>query len=254
MKAEYRSKMMNKELIEPLTPDMPELMSVQPERRYHRFRMCKARLMSEDHMNEVAAEAKRRKEDEARIADEKEQAEGQILQCTVEAVARLHDASTRPQDSDPEDEAEDDDDEDETGTVAEGMSPKNYLDVDPMASDPLTLPHLTEALKKLEDFDVDSAIAAAQKSNDETNALAASLSTAIAAATPPKSRDRTLPVPGMKTKKAKKNVVKLTPTALSAIDEVASVSSSFQSLEDEVAQDDDEPGEAKVDAPNQEGS
>eukprot|EP00971_Amphidinium_carterae_P092962 1840444-Amphidinium_carterae.2 len=118
MKAEYRSMMMNKELIEPLTPDMPELMSVQPERRYHRFRMCKAHLISEDRFNEVTTNAKRQKEEEASIRAMKEQAEGKILQCTVEAVARLPDTTVRPQEEeDNEDEEEDDDDE--TGTVAE---------------------------------------------------------------------------------------------------------------------------------------
>eukprot|EP00971_Amphidinium_carterae_P225939 4481063-Amphidinium_carterae.1 len=82
-------------------------MSVQPERRYHRFRMCKAHLISEDRSNEVTANAKRQKEEAVRIAAAIEQAEGE-------------------EDSDKEEEEEDDDDE--TGTQADGMSPKNYLD------------------------------------------------------------------------------------------------------------------------------
>eukprot|EP00971_Amphidinium_carterae_P307292 6106647-Amphidinium_carterae.1 len=217
--------MMNKELIEPLTPDMPELMSVQPERRYHGFRMCKAHLISEDRLNEVTANAKRQKEEEDSIKAMKEQAEGKILQCTVEAVARLPDTTVRPQEEqDNEDEEEDDDEE--TGTVAEGMSPKNYLEVDEMATDPLTIPHLSEALKTLGEFDqeMEKATRDAKKMIEEYEGLAASVSAAASS----KSRVRTLRLTAKKTKKAgskkkaKGNVVKLDPTALSAIDEVAS--------------------------------
>eukprot|EP00971_Amphidinium_carterae_P218386 4334785-Amphidinium_carterae.1 len=120
------------------------------------------------------------------------------------------------------------------------MSPKSYLEVDPMASDPLTIPHLSEALKTLEEIDqeVQEVTAEAQKL----------------------SCDRTLPLTGKKNqkvttkKKARGSVVKLAATSLSAIDEVASVSSSFQSLEEEVDKEDDVTEETEVDAPNQEGS
>eukprot|EP00971_Amphidinium_carterae_P000460 9525-Amphidinium_carterae.1 len=73
-------------------------MSVQPERRYHRFRMCKAHLISEDRFNEMTANAKRQtqKEEAVRIAAANEQAEGKNLKCTVEAVAAaLHAYLTR---------------------------------------------------------------------------------------------------------------------------------------------------------------
>eukprot|EP00971_Amphidinium_carterae_P094598 1872534-Amphidinium_carterae.1 len=143
MKAQYRSQMMGKEMVDAMIPELPDLMAIQPERRYHRFRMAKSYMLNEDRYNEITERCKRECEEEEAIRESKKG--GNILQCTVEAVARLPERTIPP-----DEDAEDDDD---AGTVAEGMSPKNFLDVDEMATDPLTIPYLGDALKTLGECD-----------------------------------------------------------------------------------------------------
>eukprot|EP00971_Amphidinium_carterae_P070420 1392996-Amphidinium_carterae.1 len=63
-------------------------MAIQPERRYHRFRMAKSYMLNEDRDNEIT-----------------ERCKGGNIQCTVETVARLPERTIPPHED-----AEDDDD------------------------------------------------------------------------------------------------------------------------------------------------
>eukprot|EP00971_Amphidinium_carterae_P096687 1913829-Amphidinium_carterae.4 len=118
----------------------------------------------------------------------------------------------------PGEDAEADDAPDDSRTIAKGMSPKNYKEVDEMCVDPLTIPCLRDALKPMGESET-------FLSGTTSNKIPSS---AAAAAEP---LVRTLKMPQkdkIKRNKKKKNaVVKLDADTLTAIDEVTDSISRF---------------------------
>eukprot|EP00971_Amphidinium_carterae_P293574 5828605-Amphidinium_carterae.1 len=89
VKAQYRSQMMGKEIIDAMIPELPELKAIQPERRFKRFKMAKAFMLNEDRMTEITERCKREREEEEEAIREMKKKDNITATVTADAVAQL---------------------------------------------------------------------------------------------------------------------------------------------------------------------
>eukprot|EP00971_Amphidinium_carterae_P268040 5317710-Amphidinium_carterae.2 len=200
-------------MIESDAPELPELKAIQPERRIYRFEMAKGRMMSADRIREIGERCKREREEERAIREQLEKDKIK-MRATAEAVSQLppidpNTIVTFPQVPDSvaehyasrvivpnaditppgeEDEDEENRVHDEAMTTADGMSPKNMLDVDENAIDSHTTPYLGDALRTLGECERMSGGLTANKIRPSSSASAAA-----AAASKPAVRTLRLP-------------------------------------------------------------